>query len=301
MTIKLALNKLKMDHKYSVGNINELTYTELKRTYHIMALNYHPDKNPNSDANEKFQEIAAAYSFLCKIIHTDNTSNNSIHEEIFYAPYTELIINLLTMLLNNPSNDTVDNFQKKCINFSNKILEQLFDTLNIDVIEDIYRFVTNNTMGFPTETINIIKTIINNKLRLYNIYIITPSLDNILNSEIFKLEIGGDIVYVPLWHQEMIYEKSIIKIQPVLPSRIAIDENNNIHIQYVDNFDNILQLLKQNIECIDVYNFKLDISNLRFKKKQTYILKNQGIPIINTVDIFDNKLSANVALHICLE
>ena len=52
-----------------------------------------------------------------------------------------------------------------------------------------------------------IKDIINEKLKLYNIYIINPSLESVLNSEIFKLEIDDEIVYVPLWHQEMLYEK----------------------------------------------------------------------------------------------
>jgi hypothetical protein len=151
------------------------------------------------------------------------------------------------------------------------------------------------------ETINIIKNIIDDKLRLYYIYILTPSLNNILNSEIFKLEIGDDTIYVPLWHQEMIYEKNIIKIQPVLTSGITIDEYNDIHIEHTDKFENILELIKQDIETIDVYRYKLDICNLRLKKNQTYILKDEGIPVINTLDIFDNKSRANVVVHIRLE
>tara|TARA_B100000768_G_scaffold176148_1_gene188493 strand:- start:541 stop:1455 length:915 start_codon:yes stop_codon:yes gene_type:complete len=302
MTIKLALNKLKLDNKYSIGNINELTHIELKRTYHIMALNYHPDKNPDPGSNERFQEILAAYSFLSNIINSDtNVPDNSTDEEIFDAPYTELIINLLTMMLKNPGNDSVHNFQKKCIEFSNKIFDQLFDTVNIDVLEDIYRFINNNTMNFPVETIDIIKNIIDDKLRLYNIYILTPSLDNILNSEIFKLEIGDETIYVPLWHQEMMYEKNIIKIQPVLTEGITIYENNDIHIEYSDKFENVLNLIKQDIETIDVYRYKLDIHKLSLKKNQTYTLKNEGIPVINSHDIFDNKSKANVVVHIRLE
>ena len=302
MTIKLALNKLKLDDKYTIENVNELTYIELKRTYHIMALNYHPDKNRDSKSNERFQEILAAYSFLSNIINSDNNIQyNFAEEEIFEAPYTELIINLLTMILKNPDNDSLHNFQKKCIEFSNKIFDQLFDTVNIDVLEDIYRFINNNTMNFPVETIDIIKNIIDDKLRLYNIYILTPSIDNILNSEIFKLEIGDDTIYVPLWHQEMMYEKNIIKIQPLLSDGITIDENNDIHIEYSDKFETVLNLIKQDIETIDVYRYKLDIHKLSLKKNQTYTLKNQGIPVINSHNIFENKSKANVVVHIRLE
>ena len=146
-----------------------------------------------------------------------------------------------------------------------------------------------------------IKNIIDDKLRLYNIYILTPSLDNILNSEIFKLEIGDETIYVPLWHQEMMYEKNIIKIQLVLTGGITIDEHNDIHIEYSDKFENVLNLIKQDIDTIDVYRYKLDIHKLSLKKNQTYTLKNEGIPVINSHDIFDNKSKANVVVHIRLE
>ena len=38
------------------------TYQELKKAYHLKALQYHPDKNPNE--GEKFKSIQEAYEFL---------------------------------------------------------------------------------------------------------------------------------------------------------------------------------------------------------------------------------------------
>ena len=95
--------------------------------------------------------------------------------------------------------------------------------------ERIYLAPYSFAPQFSIKTYEMIKDIINSKLKLYNRYIINPSLENVFNCEIFKLEIDNDIVYVPLWHQEMLYENIIIKIQPLLPQHITIDEYNNIH------------------------------------------------------------------------
>ena len=303
MNIQIALNKLNLNNKYNILNIGELTNVELKRSYHIMALNYHPDKNNAENAKEIFQEIGESYSFLYNIINSNiyNIYENNTEEEIYDTPYTDLMINLLKMLLTTPDSGEINKFQKKCIEYTNKLLEQLFDKVNINVLEDIYKFIVKNSMGLSEDIINLIKNIINQKLIKCNMYIISSSLENIMNSEIFKLEIEEDIVYVPLWHHEMVYENILIKIQPILPDNITIDENNNIHILYNNTFVNLLNLIKEDIKFIEINNYKVYLEDLRFKKSQIIVIKNEGIPLINTNDILDNKTKGNVLIHIHLE
>lgn len=303
MNVQIALSKLKLDNKYNIKNITELTNVELKRSYHIMALNYHPDKNKEINAKERFQEIGEAYTFLHNIINSNinNIYENNTEEDIYDTPYTDLMINLLKMLLSKPDSGEINKFQKKCIEYTNKLLDQLFDKINLNVLEDIYKFVVKNSMGLSEDMINVIKDLINKKLMNYNMYIITPSLDNIMKSEIFKLEIEEDIVYVPLWHQEMVYENILIKIQPLLPDNITIDEYNNMHIIYEERFINLLNLIKEDIKFIEINNYKVYLEDLRFKKIQVIILKNEGIPLVNTNDILDNKTKGNVLIHIHLE
>jgi len=303
MNIQKALNKLNLNNKYNILNITELTNLELRKSYHIMALNYHPDKNKDDNAKEIFQEIADAYSFLYNIINSNiyNIYENNTEEEIYDTPYTDLMINLFKMLLTTPDSGEINKFQKKCFEYTNKLLEQLLDKVNINVMEDIYIFIVKNTMGLSEDMINIIKNIINQKLIKCNMYIISSSLENILNSEIFKLEIEKEIVYVPLWHQEMVYENILIKIQPILPDNIIIDEYSNMHIEYNNTFINLLNLINEDIKFIEINNYKVYLEELKFKKNQVIVLKNKGIPLININDSLDNKIKGDVIIHINLE
>ena len=56
------------DYYKILGVGHTSTNNELKKAYRKMALKYHPDKNSDPGAEEKFKEIAEAYEVLsdCK-------------------------------------------------------------------------------------------------------------------------------------------------------------------------------------------------------------------------------------------
>ena len=99
----------------------------------------------------------------------------------------------------------------------------------------------------------------------------------------------------------MIYENVLIKIQPILPENTSIDELNNIHIIYKNHFINLLNLLNENVKFIEIYKHKIYLEEIKLKKNQIIILKNQGIPLINLNNIFDNKFKSNIIIHIDLQ
>jgi hypothetical protein len=168
------------------------------------------------------------------------------------------------------------------------------------------KYINNNEnekTNIYNTIIEIIKTILEEKLSDHSIYILTPNLLNLLNSEIYKLEINDIIVYIPLWHNELKFENNIIKVEPLLDDTITIDENNNIHYTYYNKYSNIIELLtaKSNI-IIDFsgQTIEININDLKFSPYQIYSVKNKGIPKINTSNILDNTNKADIYFHIYL-
>lgn len=53
------------DHYQILGVNNTASQTEIKRSFRILALKYHPDRNKNSEeAKQKFMQIVEAYEVL---------------------------------------------------------------------------------------------------------------------------------------------------------------------------------------------------------------------------------------------
>ena len=66
-----------------------------------------------------------------------------------------------------------------------------------------------------------------------NIVILNPSISDLLNDKLYKLEIQEEEIYIPLWHREKYYDLShnslIVQCIPDLGENVQIDKMNNIH------------------------------------------------------------------------
>ena len=264
---------LDIDYSY----FSSLTLIELKKKYYKLALKHHPDKNGNTEPSKiYFQQINDAYHKL-KDCLSENPEEEP--EPIDYLEYIYFFMNLQSM-----NREQV--FQ--CINLLKLSMEDKLTIKSIEEISkenciEIYNLFYKYKILFylSDKMLEDFKTIIQNKFKDDCVFILHPSLNDLIDHNIYKLENEGDVYLVPLWLQENYFDNKkggeiIVKCIPELPENISIDENNNI--LYHLNIPFTKDLLEENIAItIGGKVFEIDNRQLQIKKKQIYIIKQQGI------------------------
>ena len=146
----------------------------------------------------------------------------------------------------------------------------------------------------------------------YNIYIINPTLKNLLNHEIYKMELNDEILCIPLWHNELKYENNIIKIIPIIDNNYKITEDNNLHHYYYNTFENIINIMREQSKntdfipyieiIIENINIMIPLNELKLTKYQTYKVSNTniGLPKINHNNILDITKKGYILIHLNL-
>lgn len=312
MKLNEAINILNLNKRYNIDNLYNLSSEELRKQYHILALEKHPDKNYNLDYNDEFKKINIAYETLKKYIQLKNNEENNNYQHDNNIDnnhnFIELVFKFINLLNHNRNNfnDNINNFKNECYEYSNDLLESFF----IDM--DFYRLkyfiwllnnesIINNYINFSNINIDDIKKILYKKIKEYEIIFIKPSLNQIYNSYIHKLDICNNNIIIPLWHKELMIDKYIIKIEPDLSNNILIDEDNNIHYYMKDSIYNIiLKYYEKKIIPININNiikFDLPIERIIIKENLSITFYNIGIPIIDNKNILNNKKKSNIILH----
>lgn len=294
----------------------ELDDRIIKKQYRMLALKYHPDKNKTVDSNEKFYNIKNAYEYLMEYEgYFDNDdiddgdkfsyeeTNDTSTEQ---STYTHLLFSFVNTIV---SEDNSNILIKSILNkISNMCQEKAVDTLNkldkttlLKVYELLlkYRDAFHFDFIFMEKIKEIIVTKSNNDERI----ILNPSLDDLFEQKLYKLVHNDIAYYVPLWHNEVIYDisgcKLYVSCEPELPENSSIDDRNNIHVTTNYVVGDIW-----NKGTVDVIigpkKIPICVDSLLLKSSQTIKYANMGIPMAKSNDVYDVSRLCDIIVHINL-
>ena len=225
-----------------------------------------------------------------------------------YNDFVELFIN---SFMEGSYTNIVKNYIKEIITDCTKISLKIFEDLDKNTMLNIYTFLSkySSLLNLNDDILEQIKQLVLNKYENIQLYKLNPSINDLLNNNIYKLYVGNELCLIPLWWDESHISYSggevIVICEPELPSNIKLDEYNNIYTDIKLNIVNDLVNLISNNDDILINigdkKFNIPISELYLKKEQIYLIKNQGITSPDDNNINDIKNRSDIIIKIILE
>ena len=316
MDYKKAFEILEIDTNNT--NYTNITIELIKKKYHKLALQNHPDKNGNTpESNEKFRQINEAYNYLkreIKIIQnncSESDDENYENDHKSSSVYFDILKQFIKGLLDGKYTDVFINIVQDIVSGYKKISLKLFDNLDRENAINVYLFLSKykNILHLSDSILDDIKEVVIQKYDNVEIYKLNPNINDLLYNNFYKLYVKDVLYLVPLWHNEVYFDNEtenneiIVLCEPELPEGVKIDDDNNIYIEKTINIQTELPSLVLNNDSIIIeigdQRHHILVSELSMKREQYYKIKNQGITKPND-DICNVSQKSDIIVKIIL-
>jgi hypothetical protein len=320
MNYKEAFEILEID--FTKVSYTEINLKYLKHQYRKLALKHHPDKNGNTEfSNEHFKKINESYYYLKREIGETEEINDegTTNEELTPEEATDsssLYFNILRIFIKTFFNENYNNSSDVLIKLANeiiisgkKITHKLFYKIDKEIVYSIYTFLSTyrTTLHLSDDIITTLRNIVVQKYDGVEVYKLNPSINDLLNNNVYKLVVENVVYLVPLWHNECYFDSSACEIivicEPELPEYITIDEDNNICVEKEISKEDLSKMfLDDAMVDINIGDkiFSFPFSQLYIKREQYYRIKNEGLSKIKS-DIYDVTEKTDIIVHIIIK
>jgi hypothetical protein len=193
------------------------------------------------------------------------------------------------------------------LTYLRKQFEKLDKQRSIELYKLLYKY--KDILYISDDTLDFVSLIIKEKYKNDRVFILKPTLKDIIENNIYKLYVDDVLYIVPLWHSELYFDapdgsEIIVLCEPKLPSNISIDENNNIYYEKFIKIDSELSDLIKNNKCVSINFeekcFSIPLNKLYIKEEQLYRFKSQGIAQISENEIYKVSNKSDMIVKIIL-
>jgi len=288
MTKKEAYRILDLDIKRSY------TEVEIRKQYKILALQYHPDKNGDPGAIDRFREIADAMHYLCDHGITTDRKEES-YRDIMRMFITEILAeDTMTSIIQH----MIFLCEEKAIGFLRNINKDLL--IQMRKVIELHRPIFHLSDTF----IESLDKVLEERTEKDERIIFHPTLADLFGDMLYKYTaLTGEVFVVPLWHHSLVYDNSgadlYIECYPILPENMWIDEYNHLHVEVL--YELLDVWTKEFIE-VDIGGriFYVPMARLYMIPNQVYHIKGCGISAIDTINIYNVDRRMDIILYLTI-
>jgi hypothetical protein len=291
-----------------LGASDDASLAELKQCYRKSALQHHPDRGGSA---EQFRQMHDAYERIAE--HHEEPGTNKREKSVDYRSllrdFVEGAIGIETRFaclvseLFSGAASSRDSGQY-CF------LGLLEPTMCLRLLGWLYQHA--DLLGLAEGPLEDLENQIRLHLGGMALYSVRPSVANLIQADVYKLEHEGTTYFVPLWHDQVTFDveskeaarpkassegRLVVTCGPRLPSHMRLDEQNNLHVTVRVSAAAVLAAGCIHVE-IGGGDHLITSSRLTLEPFQTKILTRQGPPRINTTDPYDIAQRADVFIHI---
>lgn len=249
----------------------DYTIIELKKQYHVLSREYHPDKGGTS---EKFQRLNEAYTVLTKL-KLETVEPAEIHVED-YKQYAQCIQFIMT----------------------NKDFQAYISHRFMPLLKKWINMFQNYYSEYITNIMHERRSEMNDNVERINI---KTTIHDMMENNIHKYNYEDTFFIIPMWHNEVYYEykgrEIIFTCVPELPNNYFIDSYNTLHIiEYKNIYDIIRE--KNMVVNVDKKELVIPMEKLLMKSYQSHIFKKEGLSAIDVNDIYNIQDKMDIVVHI---
>ena len=273
------------------------TEKTLRTAYYKKALHFHPDKNKDAEAAERFRAAKEANDYLRTYLEIEEAAENT-DEEV----YESVLSRLFSSVFDEPTRGATfiaicGQIQGKSWDLALRTFESLDRRTAVEVVEYITAF--QDVLGLDSSTIARFR----DKITLVETehYVLNPKLENLLNKEVYCLDLSGKLLYIPLWHEEMSFDLScgpvVVTNKLRLPDNMAIDHNNDIHVHVRYEMGDAFREGHVPIHLAGKV-IELPTRELYIRAQQTARITGRGAPRINPNSLLDASQIGDIVVHL---